>query len=239
MINFRFHLVSLVAVFLALTVGIVVGATIVNQAIVDGLNHRIDRVEKNADTQRAANQHAERDERPAAEVYLDGIGAVRGRGAAHRGAGGRDRGAGRRPRHGARPRDAAPGRRRAEPGDRVAAVEVAAQQAGGPRRGSRRSSATPATAPSCAPTALAALADRLGTTVRRRRRPRARRRRPRPSSTPADVLDALTTAGFVSVDAVGASGTTDLSTFPTPGPRASCSAAATRAISRRTRSSSR
>ena len=56
MINFRFHLVSLVAVFLALTVGIVVGATIVNQAIVDGLNHRIDTVGKNADKQRAENR---------------------------------------------------------------------------------------------------------------------------------------------------------------------------------------
>ena len=56
MINFRFHLVSLVAVFLALTVGIVVGATVVNHAIVNGLNHRIDTVEKNADTQRSENR---------------------------------------------------------------------------------------------------------------------------------------------------------------------------------------
>src|SRR5260221_13324960 len=56
MINFRFHLVSLVAVSLALAVGIVVGASIVNRAIVDGLNNRIDKVEKNADTQRNANR---------------------------------------------------------------------------------------------------------------------------------------------------------------------------------------
>jgi len=56
MINFRFHLVSLVAVFLALTIGIVVGASVVNQKVVDGLNNRIDAVGKNADKQRSANR---------------------------------------------------------------------------------------------------------------------------------------------------------------------------------------
>ena len=55
MINFRFHLVSLVAVFLALTIGIVVGASVVNQQIVDGLNRRINTVENNADKQRSEN----------------------------------------------------------------------------------------------------------------------------------------------------------------------------------------
>jgi hypothetical protein len=49
MINFRFHLVSLVAVFLALTVGIVMGATVIDRAIVDGLNDRIDAVGRKAD----------------------------------------------------------------------------------------------------------------------------------------------------------------------------------------------
>ena len=56
MINFRYHLVSLVAVFLALTVGIVVGATIVNNAIVSDLKSRIDHVEKHADTEHNQNQ---------------------------------------------------------------------------------------------------------------------------------------------------------------------------------------
>ena len=48
MINFRFHIVSLIAVFLALALGIVMGATVVNRAIVDRLNNRIDTVEANA-----------------------------------------------------------------------------------------------------------------------------------------------------------------------------------------------
>jgi copper transport outer membrane protein MctB len=55
MINFRFHLVSLIAVFLALTVGIVVGSTVVNSAIVDGLRHRIDTVEHRANRMKDTN----------------------------------------------------------------------------------------------------------------------------------------------------------------------------------------
>jgi hypothetical protein len=55
MINFRFHLVSLVAVFLALALGVVVGSTLVDRAIVDGLRDRIDEVEANADEQAARN----------------------------------------------------------------------------------------------------------------------------------------------------------------------------------------
>lgn len=55
MINFRFHLVSLVAVFLALALGVVVGSTLVDRAIVDGLRDRIDEVEVNADAQAARN----------------------------------------------------------------------------------------------------------------------------------------------------------------------------------------
>ena len=42
MINFRFHIVSLIAVFLALALGIVMGATVVNRAIVDRLNRHSD-----------------------------------------------------------------------------------------------------------------------------------------------------------------------------------------------------
>lgn len=55
MINFRFHLVSLVAVFLALAVGIVLGATVVQRAVVDTLNNRIESVSKKADTRRKEN----------------------------------------------------------------------------------------------------------------------------------------------------------------------------------------
>ena len=52
MINFRFHIASLIAVFLALALGIVMGATVVNRAIVDRLNSRIDTVEKNANARK-------------------------------------------------------------------------------------------------------------------------------------------------------------------------------------------
>lgn len=55
MINFRFHLLSLVAVFLALAVGIVMGTTVIDEAIVDGLRNRINAVEDDADQQEAAN----------------------------------------------------------------------------------------------------------------------------------------------------------------------------------------
>lgn len=53
MINFRFHIVSIIAVFLALALGIVMGATVVNRAIVDRLNDRIDTVEANANKRKA------------------------------------------------------------------------------------------------------------------------------------------------------------------------------------------
>ncbi len=55
MINFRFHLVSLIAVFLALALGVVVGSTVIDRAIVDGLEAQIDRVERNAEEQRRKN----------------------------------------------------------------------------------------------------------------------------------------------------------------------------------------
>ena len=55
MINFRFHLVSLVAVFLALAVGIVMGYGVLGQPTVDTLQHRIDTVEANAEARRHEN----------------------------------------------------------------------------------------------------------------------------------------------------------------------------------------
>ncbi len=56
MINFRFHLVSLVAVFLALTVGIVMGATVIDRAIVDSLNDRITAVSDRADERKRESE---------------------------------------------------------------------------------------------------------------------------------------------------------------------------------------
>ncbi|MBP7930703.1 MAG: copper transporter [Acidimicrobiia bacterium] len=55
MINFRFHLISLIAVFLSLAIGVVFGSTVIDRAIVDGLEQQIERVETKADEQRAAN----------------------------------------------------------------------------------------------------------------------------------------------------------------------------------------
>jgi hypothetical protein len=47
MVSFRFHLLSLTAVFLALAVGIAIGATVVDQATVDALQKRLNTVEAN------------------------------------------------------------------------------------------------------------------------------------------------------------------------------------------------
>ncbi len=56
MVNFRFHLVSLTAVFLALAVGIGLGATVVDQATVDVLQRRLDGVSERVDRTDRENQ---------------------------------------------------------------------------------------------------------------------------------------------------------------------------------------
>jgi hypothetical protein len=55
MINFRFHIASLIAVFLALAVGVVMGSTVIDRAIVDGLRDRINTAEKNSNEVRSEN----------------------------------------------------------------------------------------------------------------------------------------------------------------------------------------
>jgi hypothetical protein len=49
LISFRFHLVSIVAVFLALALGVLVGTTVVNQGVIDDLNGRVDRAVARSD----------------------------------------------------------------------------------------------------------------------------------------------------------------------------------------------
>lgn len=49
MINFRFHVVSLIAIFLALALGVVIGAGVIERGLVDTLNNRLDRVEAKSD----------------------------------------------------------------------------------------------------------------------------------------------------------------------------------------------
>jgi hypothetical protein len=56
MINFRFHLVSLVAVFLALALGVVMGSTVIDRAIVDRLSSQIESVRRRSDARRAENE---------------------------------------------------------------------------------------------------------------------------------------------------------------------------------------
>ena len=46
MINLRYHIVSLVAVFLALGLGIVMGTTVIDRVTVDALNNKLDAVER-------------------------------------------------------------------------------------------------------------------------------------------------------------------------------------------------
>jgi hypothetical protein len=55
-INFRFHIVSLIAVFLALAVGVVMGSTVIDKVTVDQLRTQLDRVEKKDDAVRTANE---------------------------------------------------------------------------------------------------------------------------------------------------------------------------------------
>jgi hypothetical protein len=55
MINFRFHLVSLIAVFLALGLGILVGSSVVDQVIVDRLHREISSVRHESSQRRRDN----------------------------------------------------------------------------------------------------------------------------------------------------------------------------------------
>lgn len=55
MINFRYHLASLVAVFLALAIGVVMGTTVIQEAIVDGLHTQINDARSRANSTQKAN----------------------------------------------------------------------------------------------------------------------------------------------------------------------------------------
>jgi hypothetical protein len=70
MITFRFHIVSITAVFLAIAIGVVVGTTYLDGAVVDGLRNRIDSVEQNLDDRKAENDRLDA-ELGAASSYID------------------------------------------------------------------------------------------------------------------------------------------------------------------------
>ena len=55
MINIRYHVYSLVAVFLALAIGVAAGSTVVQRSVVDNLKSTQGRIEKNLDDLEAKN----------------------------------------------------------------------------------------------------------------------------------------------------------------------------------------
>ncbi len=59
MISIRYHVFSLVAVFLALTIGLAAGSTVVKESIVDNLRDNQDRLESELDELQAANAELE------------------------------------------------------------------------------------------------------------------------------------------------------------------------------------
>jgi hypothetical protein len=70
MINFRYHLVSILAVFLAIAIGTVMGASFVGRGLIENLQGRIDRVEQTSDDVRADNARLE-SELAASDQYTE------------------------------------------------------------------------------------------------------------------------------------------------------------------------
>jgi hypothetical protein len=63
MINFRFHIVSLIAVFLALAVGILFGSAFGKPTLIENLNKELNRVEHKADAANAASAQLQTEQR--------------------------------------------------------------------------------------------------------------------------------------------------------------------------------
>jgi hypothetical protein len=61
MISFRFHIVSITAVFLALAIGIGIGATVVDQATVETIEEQLNNVSERADATRRENDALQAD----------------------------------------------------------------------------------------------------------------------------------------------------------------------------------
>ena len=75
MINIRYHIVSITAVFLALGIGVALGSTFLDRATVDLLENRIgsaeDRIDDtNAENERLTSELADADERDASLIVL-------------------------------------------------------------------------------------------------------------------------------------------------------------------------
>ena len=74
MISFRFHVVSITAVFLAIAIGVVVGTTYVDGAVVNGLRNRIGSVSDTLDVRKAENDRLAQ-QLEAVQGYIDTSGA--------------------------------------------------------------------------------------------------------------------------------------------------------------------
>src|SRR5215217_5950663 len=75
MVTFRYYVVSLVAVFLALAMGMVVGSTLIDRAIVDRLDRSVESVSDRLDRQRDENAEL-RTELQQLQDYADGTAAA-------------------------------------------------------------------------------------------------------------------------------------------------------------------
>ncbi|MFD0852963.1 copper transporter, partial [Actinomadura adrarensis] len=60
MIDFRYHLVSIVAIFLALALGIILGSTTLSQSVTRGLQRQTAALAKEKDELRRSQQQLER-----------------------------------------------------------------------------------------------------------------------------------------------------------------------------------
>ncbi len=61
MVNFRFHVVSIIAIFLALAIGTVLGSAFVGRGVIDRLQNQVDTVNKHADDTRDENARLQAD----------------------------------------------------------------------------------------------------------------------------------------------------------------------------------
>jgi hypothetical protein len=69
MVNFRFHIISLIAVFLALGLGVLMGSTVLDDQIVDRLDREIRDVRNESSARKAENDRL-KDELGRAEAYM-------------------------------------------------------------------------------------------------------------------------------------------------------------------------
>jgi hypothetical protein len=189
MINFRFHVVSLIAIFLALALGVVIGAGVIDRGVVDALDTRLNKVEDRSNDLEAENGVLSARNRQQDDMIVDlqphavsgrllgddiGVVAVRG-----------------------------------VDGDRVSAVVTAAQQADATATGTLWLEDKWALADD---DSVKALQDALGTTTKNKASLRAEgfqqlaQRLASPDSRvegEEDLLVVLQDAGFVGYDAVG------------------------------------